>query len=127
MGLDLGSLLITPRKGPNDPQNSKAARRIQNQSGNCKGLGGPSDDSKRMKQSINQIGENMIRINEKRSHDIYFTVDIDGMYGLLTLQGNKEECIAKANAWLQWEVSKRTTVQGEWEETDYLTFHWRAA
>lgn len=68
----------------------------------------------------------MIRINEKRSHDIYFTVDIDGMYGLLTLQGNKEECIEKANAWLQWEVSKSTTVQGEWEETDYLTFHWRS-
>ena len=46
----------------------------------------------------------MIRINEKLSHDIYFTVDVDGMYGLLTLQGNKEECIEKANAWLQWEV-----------------------
>ena len=47
-----------------------------------------------------------IKINNKGSHDIYFKIKINGMGRQLTLQGNKKECIAKANAWLQWEVSR---------------------
>ena len=66
-----------------------------------------------------------IKINNKGSHDIYFSVKLNGIGRQLTLQGNKKECIAKANAWLQWEVSRDTTVNGKWEETDYLTFHFR--
>lgn len=67
------------------------------------------------------------RINNNISHDIYFTyksADGNNLKSLI-LQGDKDECIEKANAWLQWEVSPVTTIHGEWEETDYLTFHYR--
>tara|TARA_R100001510_G_C7482810_1_gene94063 strand:- start:132 stop:422 length:291 start_codon:yes stop_codon:yes gene_type:complete len=67
------------------------------------------------------------RVNGKRSHAIYFSCKINGKSRQLTLQGDKQDCIAKANAWLQWEVSPFITIQGEWEETDYLTFNFREA
>ena len=70
----------------------------------------------------------MKQINNKRSHDIYFSYRQEGeKHGCnrLTLQGNVEECKDKATAWLQWEVSPSKTIEGEWEETDYLTFAFR--
>ncbi len=69
----------------------------------------------------------MIKVNNKRSHNIYFNYRQDGakFCNTLALQGDVEECKDKANAWLQWEVSPSKTVQGEWEETDFLTFRFR--
>ena len=69
----------------------------------------------------------MIQVNNKISHNIYFSYRQEGVNSCktLTLQGDKEECKDKANAWLQWEVSPSKTIKGEWEETDYLTFFFR--
>jgi len=66
-----------------------------------------------------------LKINNKRSHNIYFTYKKDNFYRSLTLQGNTKECKAKANAWLQWEVSPNRTIKGTWEKTDYLTYCFR--
>lgn len=67
----------------------------------------------------------MIQVNNKISHNIYFTYAKDGFYKSVTLQGDVKECKAKANAWLQWEVSPETTIKGTWEKTDYLTYWFR--
>ena len=67
----------------------------------------------------------MINVNNKRSHNIYFTYRNNDCESSLTLQGDVKECKAKANAWLQWEVSPDRTIKGTWEKTDYLTYYFR--
>jgi len=67
----------------------------------------------------------MINVNNKRSHNIYFTYRNNDCESCLTLQGDVKECKAKANAWLQWEVSPDRTIKGTWEKTDYLTYYFR--
>ena len=65
-----------------------------------------------------------IKINNKLSHDIYFSVNINGMEQAINFAG-QQRMHCEGKCLVAMGGIKRCYCQWQVEETDYLTFHFR--